>query len=161
VIGYRLSLCHYREATTSTESFPSPLWALDGFFMSRVVKQHVACLSGVRLRWNKGAKHSRHCSVPKKYKRRTEVNWVGTLAYIFFYCAFVFYLWIRITKTLDLGLYVGEHSMLLDRSCSLQQAFVMASHCKCHSPTTIQRRHWHEVVLSRLCPLMQAMAYSS
>jgi hypothetical protein len=60
-----------------------------------------------------GAKHSCHCSVPKKYKRRTEVNWVGTLAYIFFYCAFVFYLWIRITKTLDLGLYVGEHCMCL------------------------------------------------
>lgn len=63
--------------------------------------------------WFEGAMHACHCSVPKKYRRRTEVNWVGTLAYIFFYCAFVFYLWIRITKTLDLGLYVGEHCMCL------------------------------------------------
>lgn len=47
------------------------------------------------------------CRVPKKYKRRTEINWFGMLAYIFFFCAFGFYLWIRITKTLDLGLYVG------------------------------------------------------
>ncbi len=44
---------------------------------------------------------------PKKYKKQTEINWVGLAAYIFFYCAFGFYLWIRITKTLDLGLYIG------------------------------------------------------
>jgi hypothetical protein len=80
-------------------------------------------------------------SVPKKYKRRTEINWVGTLAYIFFYCAFVFYLWIRITKTLDLGLYVGEHCMCLTALARYNKGFVMASHRKCHSPTTIQRGH--------------------
>lgn len=28
------------------------------------------------------------------------------LAYAFFFCAFGFYLWIRITKTLDIGLFL-------------------------------------------------------
>lgn len=46
---------------------------------------------------------------PKKYKKQTEINWLGLAAYVFFYCAFVFYMWIRIAKTLDLGLYLGAH----------------------------------------------------
>ena len=36
-----------------------------------------------------------------------QVNWMGMSVFIFYVCALVFYLWIRITKTLDLGEYLG------------------------------------------------------
>lgn len=47
------------------------------------------------------------CREQKKYKRQVVNNWTGILAYIFFTLAFGFYMWIRITKTLDLGPYLA------------------------------------------------------
>ena len=47
------------------------------------------------------------CREPKKYKRQVTYNWKGIAAYAFFCVAFVFYMWIRITKTLNLGAYLG------------------------------------------------------
>ncbi len=44
---------------------------------------------------------------PKKFKRQVTYNWKGIAAYAFFCIAFVFYMWIRITKTLNLGSYLG------------------------------------------------------
>ena len=46
------------------------------------------------------------CREPKKYKVQREINWFGVLAYAFFFCAFGFYMWIRIAKTLDIGLFL-------------------------------------------------------
>ena len=46
------------------------------------------------------------CREPKKYQVQREVNWFGVLAYAFFFSSFGFYLWIRITKTLDIGLFL-------------------------------------------------------
>lgn len=62
---------------------------------------------------------------PKKYKRRTEINWTGTLAYIFFFCAFGFYMWIRITKTLDLGLYVGAQAVIIATAMKIDTLLTM------------------------------------
>lgn len=46
------------------------------------------------------------CREPKKYKRQVNTNWKGMMAYAFFTLSFGFYMWIRITKTLDLGPYI-------------------------------------------------------
>ena len=37
----------------------------------------------------------------------TQVNWVGSAIFTFFVLAFGFYLWVRITKTMDLGQYLA------------------------------------------------------
>lgn len=42
----------------------------------------------------------------KRYIRGRQVNWVGMIAFICFIASFGFYLWVRITKTLDLGGFV-------------------------------------------------------
>ena len=39
----------------------------------------------------------------KPYKRQRSLNWLGFIAFVAYICAFGFYLWVRITKTLDLG----------------------------------------------------------
>ena len=39
----------------------------------------------------------------KPYKRRRDINWVGAIAFTAYILSFGFYLWVRITKTLDLG----------------------------------------------------------
>jgi hypothetical protein len=36
-----------------------------------------------------------------------QVNWVGSAIFTFFVLAFGFYLWVRITKTMDLGKYLA------------------------------------------------------
>ena len=36
-----------------------------------------------------------------------QVNWVGSAIFTFFVLAFGFYLWVRITKTMDLGQYLA------------------------------------------------------
>jgi endoglucanase len=43
---------------------------------------------------------------PKRYHRQSQVNWFGWAVYIFYILAFGFYMWVRITKTLDLGSYL-------------------------------------------------------
>jgi endoglucanase len=40
------------------------------------------------------------------FKRGWKINWLGSAAVLFYILAFGFYLWIRITKTLDLGAWV-------------------------------------------------------
>ena len=49
----------------------------------------------------------RTCRQPKKFKRQVTYNWKGIAAYAFFCIAFVFYMWIRISKTLNLGAYLA------------------------------------------------------
>ena len=39
--------------------------------------------------------------------RQTEVNWLGCIVFFVYLCSFVFYLWIRCAKTLNLGPYVA------------------------------------------------------
>lgn len=46
-----------------------------------------------------------------------QVNWMGTFVFVFYICAFGFYLWIRITKTLDLGQYVPYGVFVLFVEC--------------------------------------------
>ena len=36
-----------------------------------------------------------------------QINWVGSAIFTFFVLAFGFYLWVRITKTMDLGKYLA------------------------------------------------------
>lgn len=42
---------------------------------------------------------------------------MGTFVFVFYICAFGFYLWIRITKTLDLGQYVPYGVFVLFVEC--------------------------------------------
>lgn len=42
----------------------------------------------------------------QRYKRGREINWMGMIAFIAYIASFAFYLWVRITKTLDLGGFV-------------------------------------------------------
>lgn len=46
-----------------------------------------------------------------------QVNWMGTFVFVFYICAFGFYLWIRISKTLDLGQYVPYGVFVLFVEC--------------------------------------------
>ena len=46
-----------------------------------------------------------------------QVNWMGTFVFVFYICAFGFYLWIRISKTLDLGQYVAYGVFVLFVEC--------------------------------------------
>lgn len=46
-----------------------------------------------------------------------QVNWMGTSVFVFYICAFGFYLWIRITKTLDLGQYLPYGIFVLFVEC--------------------------------------------
>ena len=46
-----------------------------------------------------------------------QVNWMGTSVFVFYICAFGFYLWIRIAKTLDLGQYLGYGIFVLIVEC--------------------------------------------
>ena len=43
----------------------------------------------------------------KPYVRQTRINWTGSAAFLFYLGALAFYLWVRITKTLDLGKYTA------------------------------------------------------
>lgn len=43
----------------------------------------------------------------KPYVRQTRINWAGSAAFLFYLGALAFYLWVRITKTLDLGKYTA------------------------------------------------------
>jgi len=43
----------------------------------------------------------------KPYARQTRINWAGSAAFVFYLGALAFYLWVRITKTLDLGKYTA------------------------------------------------------
>ena len=43
----------------------------------------------------------------QRYIRRTEINWVGCIVFFLYLCSFIFYLWIRISKTLNLGPYLA------------------------------------------------------
>lgn len=43
----------------------------------------------------------------KPYQRQTRINWAGSAAFLFYLGALAFYLWVRITKTLDLGKYTA------------------------------------------------------
>jgi len=36
-----------------------------------------------------------------------QINWIGSAIFTFFVLAFGFYLWVRITKTMDLGKYLA------------------------------------------------------
>ena len=44
--------------------------------------------------------------VSQLFRRQHRISWGGMLAMLFYTCALGFYLWIRITKTLDLGPYM-------------------------------------------------------
>ena len=39
----------------------------------------------------------------EQFHQQRAVNWFGLLAFLMYLFALVFYLWVRITKTLDLG----------------------------------------------------------
>ena len=41
-----------------------------------------------------------------RYKKKWRVNWYGSTTVFLYCCALVFYLFIRITKTMDLGSYL-------------------------------------------------------
>ena len=43
----------------------------------------------------------------QRYQRVAEINWFGMMVFIVYLISFVFYMWIRIAKTLDLGQYVA------------------------------------------------------
>ena len=43
----------------------------------------------------------------ERYVADTEINWLGCVVFFVYLCSFVFYLWIRVAKTLDLGPYVA------------------------------------------------------
>ena len=43
----------------------------------------------------------------QRYNRFTEINWLGCIIFFLYIVAFIFYLWIRIAKTLNLGPYVA------------------------------------------------------
>jgi len=43
----------------------------------------------------------------QRYIRQTEINWLGCIVFSLYLCSFVFYLWIRISKTLNLGPYLA------------------------------------------------------
>ena len=43
----------------------------------------------------------------QRYIRHTEINWLGCIVFFLYLCSFIFYLWIRISKTLNLGPYVA------------------------------------------------------
>ncbi|CAL8466081.1 g5617 [Coccomyxa elongata] len=42
----------------------------------------------------------------RRYRQQTRMNWVGSAVMLVYCIALVFYLWVRITKTLDLGRYL-------------------------------------------------------
>lgn len=42
----------------------------------------------------------------RPYQRKVKINWVGLLCFLCNLMCLGFYLWVRITKTLDLGSYV-------------------------------------------------------
>ncbi|CAL8470908.1 g10450 [Coccomyxa elongata] len=48
-----------------------------------------------------------------RYRRLVKVNWFGLLAFLIYLGALGFYLWIRITKTLDLGPYLWYGCVIL------------------------------------------------
>lgn len=43
----------------------------------------------------------------KHYDKKWKVNWFGTSIFVLYCCALVFYLFIRITKTMNLGSYLA------------------------------------------------------
>ena len=43
----------------------------------------------------------------KRFQRRRKVNWYGSTAFFLYIVAFFFYMYIRITKTMDLGGYIA------------------------------------------------------
>ncbi|KAK9857954.1 hypothetical protein WJX84_008696, partial [Apatococcus fuscideae] len=45
--------------------------------------------------------------IEKKYKQRNRINWLGSSVFFIYLVAFCFYMWIRVTKTLDLGQFVA------------------------------------------------------
>ena len=45
--------------------------------------------------------------VRRRYKQQTRWNIWGSMIVTFYTLAFFFYMWVRITKTLDLGQYLG------------------------------------------------------
>jgi hypothetical protein len=48
-----------------------------------------------------------------RYRQRTRINWVGALSFVTYLAALVFYIWVRITKTLDLGPYLWYGCVIL------------------------------------------------
>ena len=73
-------------------------------------------------------------------------NWTGIAAYIFFTLAFAFYMWIRITKTLDLGPYLAcvlnfpLYSPSLNRLFGAPYAVDLIPHLTSALPLTEQLR---------------------
>lgn len=46
-----------------------------------------------------------------------QVNWMGMTVFMFYIISFAFYLWIRITKTLDIGAYQWYGIIVLTVEC--------------------------------------------
>ena len=40
-----------------------------------------------------------------KYRKRIKVNWLGCIVMFIYLVALIFYIWVRVTKTLGLGKY--------------------------------------------------------
>ena len=53
------------------------------------------------------------------YNRGREINYWGCMVFVAYICAFIFYLWVRISKTLDLAgfLWCACHSLHLANTC--------------------------------------------
>ena len=43
----------------------------------------------------------------KRFERKRKLNWWGIVFFIFYICAFIFYMYVRIAKTLNLGRYLA------------------------------------------------------
>lgn len=48
-----------------------------------------------------------------RYRQRTRINWIGALSFVTYLCALGFYVWVRLTKTLDLGPYLWYGCVIL------------------------------------------------
>ena len=53
----------------------------------------------------------------ERHHRVSEVNWLGVIVFLSYLAALGFYLWVRITKTLDLGPYVWYGILVLVIEC--------------------------------------------
>ena len=53
----------------------------------------------------------------ERYHRVSEVNWLGVIVFLSYLAALGFYIWVRITKTLDLGPYVWYGILVLVIEC--------------------------------------------
>ena len=56
-----------------------------------------------------------------------QINWVGSAIFTLFVCTFGFYLWVRITKTLDLGSYLAYGIFVLVVEVRPRQLYTLLS----------------------------------